>query len=548
VIPCQRDSARISAFNHCGRSTAEAPRLTKLLQPARMGAAISSILSATSSESPPTTRLCRRHGKCYVVIIAWGRLMGTGGSDVGASSGLPRRLHYGVQVSPIPLSAQIVTALTLVIATAPAQGQPARADLKLLLDQREEHNIGTVYVQAHRTPHKTVLGVIQNATTEPISPFGYKPIPPGGVGTILLDCNIPTLITVSRQSLFLNKEHQCDGTVHAYSIILIGRQPTDSPDVEHVITPPWIVLNARAAVGVSSHTELPPPGIRLGSVAALAIDYPAWLTALERHSALSRRHHARTEHMVRRVNTSPTPRTTSGCQWGDKNYGTCAPARGAIRNVIGQSTSHGLTTCQLGSDELCRHVRVILNGRPSANAYIVAPPTATLGEPFKLDVVVDPSKKESKAELQQQNKGAEVTEKQVKWTYTMSAHIEPGPSFKAVPQFEDEIQTVSEDTSTTWSWNMTALQSGADVQPIIVRLRAYVILPNRSLSKPLPVDVLREEIRVGVHWWQPVVEWTDRITPVKGLVGGGAVAIGGGILAWWRRRRAKGNPPATATS
>jgi hypothetical protein len=184
--------------------------------------------------------------------------------------------------------------------------------------------------------------------------------------------------------------------------------------------------------------------------------------------------------------------------------------------------------------------------RPKASAYIIAPSKVDLDEQFVVTVHVDPTGKLSEVTLRRASPGRSVESHKVPWTYTMSAELEPGASFEATPQFDAAIQTVAEDSPTTWSWRLKAVQAEPYVEPIIVRLKAYVVSPNGARSAPIPVEVLRHEVRIGVPWWGPSVEWAGKLEPVYTL----GVALAGALaaaFAWWRtRQRTPGGSTRTA--
>jgi len=210
------------------------------------------------------------------------------------------------------------------------------------------------------------------------------------------------------------------------------------------------------------------------------------------------------------------------------------------------------STCQYGKDEICQQLATLLEQRPSADAAIMAPPSVKLGQTFRLDVILDPTRKQTKVRLQADNPGKEAQLRSVKWTYTMSAQIEPGPSFEATPQFENALQAVSPNRPTTWSWKLKAVQGGKNLDPVVVRLKAYFVVDGKQ-GEPVAVGVLRQPVRVVVPWWTGPLEWAQRLGPIKELGGGALLALIAGA-AWrgWtkrkRRRKPKADeaPPATA--
>ncbi|HEX9966014.1 MAG TPA: hypothetical protein VGB04_13645 [Allosphingosinicella sp.] len=209
------------------------------------------------------------------------------------------------------------------------------------------------------------------------------------------------------------------------------------------------------------------------------------------------------------------------------------------------------STCAWQVDEICRKVEQLLEARPWANAFIVSPDSVKLERTFRLDLVVDPSKRTAKAYLEADNPGKQVQGRSVKWTYSMRAEIEPGPSFEATPQFPNPVMPVSETGPTTWSWKIKAVQAG-DNDPIVVRLKAIFIVDGKA-GEPVEVNVLKQPVVVKVPWWNGLVEWAERLGPFKELGGGALVVfLGGAVWRWWtkpkRQRRPRRRKKASAAA
>lgn len=198
-----------------------------------------------------------------------------------------------------------------------------------------------------------------------------------------------------------------------------------------------------------------------------------------------------------------------------------------------------LSSCQYGSDQVCREVDVFMANRPYGRAFIIAPSSVDLDQEFILRVELDPSRQRTTAEVRAANPSRQVQARNVRWTRTMSAHLEPGASFTAVPQFDDPIQNVSPNELTTWTWRLKAVQAGDQIDPIVIRLRAYFYRADGTRTAAIPVDVLRHQVTINVPWWHAAGSWVSRLQPIYSFI---AVICGAGLagLTWYRKRRKAG--------